>query len=205
MKNLIKKILKESEWFGMIFRVGNRVRLSPNSQFMDDGPQNPSSEYEVGTIIETHPNNAFCYRVRWDAGYTNFYKRNDLLPLFDYDETNDLFNKINESEWYEDVINSIPNPYQMEGQEFIDFMNKYFQSNPSPNLNRKYKITEDNRGLALKDYTGVYFHMDEETMDEVVYHIEEYLSRPSSGKRKNITEEFEDLYSTIKPLIDTYK
>lgn len=206
MRNLIKKILKESE---LRFGIGQKVRLSPDSRFFADGHRNPHSEHDVGRVIEVDSYvKDFHYKVKWDAGYDNWYREVDLIPGFNYDLTNDLFDQLNESdeyEWIEDTLNSMPNPYQMEGQEFIDFMNKYFQSNPSPKLERTYRFISDVHGLALKDHTGAYFHMRRETMDNMVYHIEEYLSRSSSRRKKHITEEFEDLYSTIKPLIDTYK
>lgn len=124
----------------------------------------------------------------------------------------DLIKKIlKESEddlgWAEDIIGNT-DIYQLKGNAFINFMNQYFQSHPSPNDSRMYKILEDHEepgSYMLTDHTGNYFSLDynELNMDGILDHIKGTLNRYRDNYDSTIYQEFQDLYATLKPLIDT--
>ena len=123
----------------------------------------------------------------------------------------DLIKKIlKESEddfgWAEDIVGNT-DVYQLRGQDFIRFMNHYFQSHPSPSLNRTYQIVPDSVGYyMLTDHTGDYFEIHNKSLHLywMIREIEGILDRyRKSAQHEMVFKEFLDLYNTIKPLVDT--
>ena len=123
----------------------------------------------------------------------------------------DLIKKIlKESEddlgWAEDIVGNT-DVYQLRDQDFIRFMNQYFQTHPSPTLNRTYQIVSTNVGYySLADHTGYYveFHNLNLHMKWMVREIERVLDKyRKASQHEMVYKEFLDLYNTIKPLIDS--
>lgn len=59
------------------FKVGDKVKISPSSEYYGDGGTNPKDV--VGTLSEIRTDREYVYRVIWSSGATNVYKREDLV------------------------------------------------------------------------------------------------------------------------------
>ena len=73
--------LEESEKI----QVGSRVQLRKDSAYYDRGRWNPDDTVK-GTVSWVHKNSEFCYRVQWDNGTENDYRKGDLKLVVEKDE-----------------------------------------------------------------------------------------------------------------------
>lgn len=101
-------------------KVGDKVSLSSESSYFGDGDENPSSEDLIGTIIEINHRNTLPIDVEWEERgwkYYNSYRESDLIfrgNRYNYDETSNLFNQLDESvedddlDWVKNIIDEMP-------------------------------------------------------------------------------------------------
>jgi hypothetical protein len=59
------------------FKVGDKVFLNPESDWVDGLPTNPINT--IGTVVPNGVFNLDLY-VEWSNGETNFYYHEDLIP-----------------------------------------------------------------------------------------------------------------------------
>jgi hypothetical protein len=70
-----------------MFRVGERVRISFDSQYYRSRSQSNPKDV-TGTIEEVDANEAYCYSVKWDNGERNTYEEGDLYSYSEKKKSN---------------------------------------------------------------------------------------------------------------------
>jgi len=89
-----------------MLKAGDRVRISKDSEYYKDGPEESNPKDVTGTISEIEEDE-FCYRVDWDNGESNTYRINDLY-LYQEIKVGDRVRISKDSEYYKDGQASNP-------------------------------------------------------------------------------------------------
>jgi len=107
----------------------------------------------------------------------------------------------NEWEWAEETLDQAVDPYRMDVNELVYFLNQFFQQNKSPRFNRTYVAEYDRGTFTIGDETGLYVSMLD--TDETFYYAIKSLKRSiiSLTNNRELLDEYQDLYDTLIPLI----